>query len=85
MIAMLPRDVRDLIMSFHQPNEYCELEEYLREFNNLVAGRPRTILSMLWMGWWDGLVDPEVTERWGSSGPKDHRVGFYFASRPNTP
>jgi hypothetical protein len=50
---MLPRVIKSLIMEFHETNKFCEKEEYLKEFTELVAGKPRTILTMLWYQWWD--------------------------------
>ena len=61
---MLPRDISELIMSFHEPSEYCELDQFVLEFKNLVAGRPRTIKAMLWLGWWDDILEAEHN-RWG--------------------
>ena len=62
---MLPKDLRNLVMQYHQPDEYCELEKHLGEFKNLVAGRPLTIRSMLWLGWWDDMIHPPDRSMWG--------------------
>ena len=62
---MIPTDVRNLIMQFHEPDEYCEFEKHIGEFKDLVAGRPRTIKAMLWLGWWDDILQSEEN-MWGT-------------------
>ena len=49
---MLPADVRDIIMSFHEPWPFHHTR-MVQEFKELVAGRPWTAFSMLWVDWWD--------------------------------
>ena len=47
----LPTDIRDLILSFHEPWPFHHTE-LVQEFKELVAGHPRTHFSMLWFDWW---------------------------------
>ena len=49
---MLPTDVYDLILSYHEPAPFHHTR-MVTEFHELVAGRPWTVFSMLWEGWWD--------------------------------
>ena len=49
---MLPTDVQDLIMSYHEPWPFAHTR-LVYEFKELVAGRPWTCVSMLWLHWWD--------------------------------
>jgi hypothetical protein len=49
----LCKDVRDLVMNFHEPSTCCELDRFIVELEQLFQGRCQNILSMQWIGWWD--------------------------------
>ena len=49
----IPAVIQDLIMEYHEPNKFCEMEEFIVELQELIAKKPRTEFSMLWYGYWD--------------------------------
>ena len=52
LLEMLPTVIRDLIRSYHEPWPFYH-SRLVYEFKELVAGRPWTTFSMLWVDWWD--------------------------------
>lgn len=58
---MLPTDVVDVVMSFHEPWPFSHTR-LMHEFKELVAGRPWTSFSMLWMDWFNYYLDPTAFE-----------------------
>ena len=59
---MLPTDVVNVIMSFHANSQH---KLVMHEFKELVAGRPWTSFSMLWMGWFGYYLGAEFEEHLG--------------------
>ena len=63
---MLPADVRNVIMSFHERPAHKRL---MHEFKELVHGRPWTAFSMLWMDWFGYYLGAEFEEHLGLADP----------------
>ena len=66
-VTKLPTDIRDLVLSFHAPG--AAHARMNLEFKELVAGRPWSTWSMLWLNWWGaeyqlhGPPDPHPLSR----------------------
>ena len=63
-VTNLPTDLVDVILSFHEPPPFCH-SKLIKEFKELVQGRPWTCWSMLWLNWWGNeyqLDSPPISQ-----------------------